>query len=222
MTLDLKVDQKALRKLALTLENDIAAQGWDQPHNLYAIAGTHDDPYLIRLAMFSLEVHPVDVLNEIYHQGLRVLPDWLGLVLVNEGWRHLNVDELEEVAPEIVAEVRKAATAFFPEVTEEEREKTLQKTLMKVVSRVAPSNAPEHLRKEVRCVVICLRGGHNIQAVHTRDGDTLVLGLDDENGVPDGEVGGRIPDALQRFINGEVPEDSEEESDAVPPTGSVD
>lgn len=209
-----------LTKLAVTCESDINVGGWDQPHRLYVIAGTLEDPYLVRLLDIPLDFHPCEVLQQLYDEGRRLRPDALGLALCNEGWRHLNLEETEEIAPDMVKTLREVGRTMDLE-SDETIDGAINRALHEVQRHVRPSQLPDHLRKETRSVSFVLREGPTFMAMRTRGYDEVdVIGLDPEKG----EWSGRIPDFMRQFINGERPHDvpdSEEESNDLPPTGSL-
>lgn len=68
-------------RLLSELENDLEAQGWDQPSTLYVIEAVDDDPYLIKIVEFH--DHPCEVLDSLPPLNRSIAR---GVVLAYEGW----------------------------------------------------------------------------------------------------------------------------------------
>lgn len=210
---DDSVTREALAKLARTLENDLDALGWDQPHRMYVVAGSLEDPRLELTIELPIQFHPCDLLQHLYDSGHRLREGALGLAFATEGWRHLTYPELREGHPNMTAAVEGLTDTLFPDLTGDERERILTKSLLEMQSGLRPSQAPDHLRKETRSITTVLRNGQTIAVSRTR-------GKDDHDVFYDK---GRVAHFMHQYLRGERPQDSEEESShVVPPTGQVD
>ena len=200
----LPVDQAALNKLMLLLENDAAALGWDQPARLYAIVGTPEDPRFDVLVEM-VDGHPCDILQAMYDDGARLRPEVIGLALSNEGWRHLHLKELEKVDPALVEKMREGVKIIAAATgTPGDTEKLLETSYADFMLRMPRvSQMPPHLRVEVRNVSATFRDGTTTGVLRDRDGEPEML---DTYGL-DQALRARVPTHLWKFLNNERPED---------------
>lgn len=188
---------KALKILC----EDLNVVGWDQPHKFYLIKGDPEDPTFSLLCEVPLEEHPAEFLQFVFttakEVGLKPIPDdAIGLLLVNEGWRHLNFEEVEEIDPEGVAEFkRQGAERGF-------NDEELRVAFAKAQYGIKPSDFPPDMRREIRCLTAVVKGQPVIGAMYERLNGTFTTSEDE--GVE--KLGGRIPDAMSRLVAGEEPE----------------
>lgn len=208
------VDEDELKKLLLTLENDIDALGWDQPATLFVIAGTPEDPRFERLADV-ISGHPCEIMQGLYDSGLRLDERALGLALANEAYRHLHLDELEaldEASALMVSQMLEEASKHFPEMTPEQVRAEAEKVLMKMWMRTnRPSEMPNELRRELRNIMAVFRDGTLAGVWRDRDDEPKLMGFDGER--QDASRAGRVPEHMLQLLRCERPQDTDHDDE---------
>lgn len=185
------------------LNSDLDVVGWDQPHKFYAIKGDRNDPQFELLCELPLDTHPAEFLQFMHQMSvagkLDPMPkDSIGLLLVNEGWRHLKLEELEALNAGVVAKMRAAANALGL------GEDAVRENYQKAIMLRRPSEMPPQLRREMRTMTAVLRDGTTLGSIQDRDGEFMA-----DDGY---DIGGRIPDAMKRFVAGQEPEPTPDRS----------
>lgn len=197
MTVTLNREQ--LGKTLLLLENDLEGAGWDQPAAIYFVSGDPNDPHLTLAA--TLLGHPVPAMQEIYDDGARVPDNVIGIALATEGWRHLQLEELEEVDPQMVAVMRAATKVLFPDHTDEELDGEVKKAMGKLHQQVRPSELPSEMRVEIRNVFVVFPDGTSMGVIRDRDQEPKLTDFQSAEIT----LGGRVPDAMHHLLRGERP-----------------
>jgi hypothetical protein len=195
------LNTEAVDRLITTLENDVSALGWDQPHRLYAIAGSLEDPRF-DLMLPPFRQHPIQKFLKGYDTGLRVKPDVVGLALCNEGWRMRMPAELTEEQVPVLATFRKAGRQKG--IKDEDIENALSRYFVELASELGISNAPDHLKVETRTVTAVLKDGTVVAGNRDRDAQlqiahSTIAGSEVFN--PKNVFTGRIPDALYAMLH---------------------
>lgn len=186
------------------LMDDLNVTGWDQPHKFYLIMGDPDDPTFQFLCNVPLEDHPADFLQFMYHMskgiGINPIPpNGIGLLLVNEGWRHLTLEEAEVADPEGIGRLRQNA----PSDTD------FRKAFSRALMRYNPSDFGPDKRREVRVLTAVFTDGSTpVGAYYDRLDGRYRSSQDDDVD----HIGGRIPDVMARFVTGQEPEPEPERS----------
>lgn len=199
----------ALEKLALLLENDIDALGWDQDAQAYALRGPLSDPHADLLAKLG-GAHPVDALTFVYLSGGRLPVDAIGIGLCTENWQAKTVEQIgfeniEALVPPIaqVVDVMRAMGA-----PEEEIRRIVTSSWNKVIASVSPSDLPNELRLELRQVMVMTAENQLVTVRRDRGAQPQVV-----RETPGGIIQlGRLPQALLNMARGAFPEQTNERS----------
>ena len=197
----------ALEKLALLLENDIDALGWDQDAQVYALRGPLSDPHADLIAKLG-GAHPVDALTFVYFSGGRLPVDAIGIGLSTENWQAKTVEQIgfeniEALVPPIaqVVEVMRAMGA-----PKEEIRRIVTDSWNRVITSVSPSDLPNELRLELRQVMVMTAENQLVTVRRDRGAQPQVV-----RETPGGIIQlGRLPQALLNMARGVNPEQANE------------
>lgn len=191
--------QKALR----ILEGDLETMGWDQPMRVFCIENTIEDPVFNLLA--EAQAHPIDVLQEAYVVGLRIPPNAVGIAIASEAWRNLSWPEIKGRDPRAIETIRgffeKIRGADEPPLNDTEFEERCEHAWNRLMQKVRPSEQTEQNRHELRNIVAIFRTGEQVVIARDRGGEPDFVE----------ETGGRVPEAMARFLRGDQPEPDEDE-----------
>lgn len=177
------------------------AQGWDRPSQIYFITDTIEDPTLV----LSGETPPgIDVclsLQAGWDRGFRPPPSILGFVLMTEGWRHLEWEEVAERKPDIVERIR---TRYHEETGSTLSPDQLQDYYDRAVvpGLGAPSELPIEMRAEIRVSCAVLRNGDHVTMSYTRDKNDRAHHVWEKEKLRDQ----RVPAFLYMFLHGVRPD----------------
>lgn len=191
-----------IAKTLATIDADLNTLGWDKPSQLYQLIEDATDPSAQLIGI--LPTYPPDDLISGYDAGSRC-PEFVhGLVVTNEGYRHLSLEELGATNPDVLAKMKTGAQQWatgqdFKGLTEEQVVVKYYEAV--VLPQLAPpSSLPENMRIEVRITTAVMRDGVVHKLVHARGSDSI----DMFTTKVDGEE--RFPTTMYMFLHGVRPQ----------------
>lgn len=186
--------------LLLGLEKVLEEAGWDQVPRLYLIEGSEVEPTF--RPFVEVVGHPCDVLQQMWHEGVRVPEATIGLALIVEGERHLRTAELEVRAPASYADLLKTAAEQHGGDLDA-IQVAVETAWTQTCAEVSPLSMPENFRVHVRNSVAVLHTGWTLMVIRDRGGDPEVL-----DPVPPKRLAeSRVPDFMWQFLTGKEPVD---------------
>lgn len=181
----MSINEEALTKALILLENDVDALGWDQPAIIYGIEGEDDDPILKKVA--EVNGHPADTMEELYQSGMRPPDVCQGLALVTEAWRLISLQEAVDSGLVDLTDEREAHKDDWDEFFKF----ASQRWVEGIGAMTQISSLPDHMRVETRNIIAVLRDGSVFLVNHDRNGEIQSYKSDET-----AAASGRVPEAM--------------------------
>lgn len=181
---------------------DLNVIGWDQPSRIYHLVEDANDP-IARLAGQMPGYPPADM-QAGFDAGFRC-KDIHGLVVANEGYRHLHLDEVLERNPQMLERIKASAEeALGIKLEGDDIMKVVSKRYNEVMvpSLPSPGEMPPNMRAEIRVLVAMLLDGTFVTYSQSRDkedGSGSVQG-------PGDIAGQNVPKAMYMFLHNVRPD----------------
>jgi len=165
-----------LRKLALLIENDLDALGWDQPHRLFTVSGTHSDPFLTPLLTFS-------VASDLAAIAPDTIPaDAIGLVMVVEGYKTPPPpdDEIDAWLAQTDAFLAATGLADDDDIAARRAALTREQIVTRYLALANSSQRPQDFpgARELRVALLVLRDGGAVGVQRYRGGEPVLSDVD--------------------------------------------
>ena len=185
----MSVNEEALLKALILLENDVDALGWDMPAIIYGIEGDDDDPILKKVA--EVNGHPADTMEELYQSGMRPPEVCRGLALVTEAWRLISLQEAVDAGLVDLTDEREAHKDDWDEFFKF----ASQRWVEGIGTMTQISELPPHMRVETRNIIAVMRDGTVFLVNHDRDGKVESYKSDAM-----ATASGRVPESMAALL----------------------